>query len=102
MRSLKQLAGYTDHGTIQNPLSVSERLQCCIVAFRVMRNNLEALNVDLQDFFLQLYNLLLEYRPDRFVVEYSVVYLFASMAFAYPHLQLIGCIIALIVICKVI
>ncbi|XP_074569211.1 nucleolar complex-associated protein 3 [Curcuma longa] len=65
MRCLKQLAGYSDHGTIQNPLSVSERLQCCIVTFRVMRNNLEALNVDLQDFFVQLYNLLLEYRPDR-------------------------------------
>ncbi|KAG6499254.1 nucleolar complex protein 3 homolog isoform X1 [Zingiber officinale] len=65
MRCLKQLAGYSDHGTIQNPLSVSERLQCCIVAFRVMRNNLEALNIDLQDFFVQLYNLLLEYRPDR-------------------------------------
>jgi hypothetical protein len=24
------------------------------------------LNVDLQDFFVQLYNLILEYRPDRF------------------------------------
>ncbi|GJN13151.1 hypothetical protein PR202_ga31489 [Eleusine coracana subsp. coracana] len=46
-------------------LSVSERLQCCIVAFKVWRSNLEALNVDLQDFFVQLYNLILEYRPDR-------------------------------------
>ncbi|KAK4722407.1 hypothetical protein R3W88_012640 [Solanum pinnatisectum] len=46
-------------------LTVSERLQCCIVAFRVMRNNLDALNVDLQDFFVQLYNLLIEYRPGR-------------------------------------
>ncbi|KAL2328637.1 hypothetical protein Fmac_022064 [Flemingia macrophylla] len=46
-------------------LTVSERLQCCLVAFKVMRNNLDALNVDLQDFFLHLYNLVLEYRPGR-------------------------------------
>ncbi|XP_055834056.1 nucleolar complex-associated protein 3 [Solanum dulcamara] len=46
-------------------LTVSERLQCCIVAFRVMRNNLDALNVDLQDFFVQFYNLIIEYRPGR-------------------------------------
>ncbi|XP_072978167.1 nucleolar complex-associated protein 3 [Typha angustifolia] len=65
---LKKLAGYSDrHDGIshQNSLSVSERLQCCVVAFRVMRSNLDALNVDLQDFFVQLYNLILEYRPDR-------------------------------------
>ncbi|XP_073061583.1 nucleolar complex-associated protein 3-like [Primulina eburnea] len=36
-------------------LSVSEWLRCCIVAFKVMRNNLDAL----------FYNLLLEYRPGR-------------------------------------
>lgn len=48
-------------------LTVTERLRCCIVAFKVMRNNLDALNVDLQDFFVQLYNLILEYRPGRFV-----------------------------------
>ncbi|XP_057978054.1 nucleolar complex-associated protein 3 [Malania oleifera] len=46
-------------------LTVSERLQCCIVAFKVMRNNLDALNVDLKEFFVQLYNLILEYRPGR-------------------------------------
>ncbi|KAF7824419.1 nucleolar complex protein 3-like protein [Senna tora] len=46
-------------------LTVSQRLQCCIVAFKVMRNNLDALNVDLQDFFVHLYNLILEYRPGR-------------------------------------
>ncbi|KAF8037855.1 hypothetical protein BT93_B0637 [Corymbia citriodora subsp. variegata] len=46
-------------------LTVSERLRCCIIAFKVMRNNLDALNVDLQDFFIQLYNLILEYRPGR-------------------------------------
>uniref|UniRef100_A0A453K242 CCAAT-binding factor domain-containing protein n=1 Tax=Aegilops tauschii subsp. strangulata TaxID=200361 RepID=A0A453K242_AEGTS len=65
---LKKLSGYTDHqGEIppDNTLSVSERLQCCIVAFKVWRSNLEALNVDLQDFFVQFYNLILEYRPDR-------------------------------------
>ncbi|KAK8490947.1 hypothetical protein V6N13_031781 [Hibiscus sabdariffa] len=49
---------------VQN-LTVSERLRCCIVAFKVMRSNLDALNVDLQDFFVQLYNLVLEYRPGR-------------------------------------
>lgn len=48
-------------------LTVSERLRCCLVAFKVMRSNLNALNVDLQDFFVQLYNLILEYRPGRFV-----------------------------------
>ncbi|XP_020890871.1 nucleolar complex protein 3 homolog isoform X2 [Arabidopsis lyrata subsp. lyrata] len=46
-------------------LTVSERLRCCLVAFKVMRSNLNALNVDLQDFFVQLYNLILEYRPGR-------------------------------------
>ncbi|CAM8995964.1 unnamed protein product [Rhodiola kirilowii] len=46
-------------------LSVSERLRCCIVAFKVMRSNLYALNVDLHDFSVQLYNLILEYRPGR-------------------------------------
>ncbi|XP_010056555.2 nucleolar complex protein 3 homolog [Eucalyptus grandis] len=46
-------------------VTVSERLRCCIIAFKVMRNNLDALNVDLQDFFVQLYNLILEYRPGR-------------------------------------
>lgn len=68
MGCLKKLAGFGDHfdgSSSQSCLSVSERLQCCIVAFRVMRNNLDALNVDLQEFFVQLYNLLLEYKPDR-------------------------------------
>ncbi|KAF0892020.1 hypothetical protein E2562_012493, partial [Oryza meyeriana var. granulata] len=64
---LKKLSGYTDHHSEKHDstLSVSERLQCCIVAFKVWRSNLEALNVDLQDFFVQLFNLILEYRPDR-------------------------------------
>lgn len=67
MMCLKRLAGYSENhdGSLQNCLSVSERLQCCIVAFRVMRSNLDALNVDLQEFFVQLYNLMLEYRPGR-------------------------------------
>lgn len=46
-------------------LTVSERLRCCIVTFKIMRNNLDALNVDLQDFFVQLYSIILEYRPGR-------------------------------------
>ncbi|KAF8389467.1 hypothetical protein HHK36_026162 [Tetracentron sinense] len=67
MTSLKTLAcgGSNSDGSPGNCLTVSERLRCCIVAFKVMRNNLDALNVDLQDFFAQFYNLLLEYRPDR-------------------------------------
>ncbi|KAM7269130.1 hypothetical protein ACFE04_024627 [Oxalis oulophora] len=48
-----------------NYLTVSERIRCCIVAFKVMKSNLDALNVDLQDFFVQLYNVILEYRPGR-------------------------------------
>lgn len=69
MGCLKKLAGYSDNhdGSSKSNFSVSECLQCCIVAFKVMRSNLDALNVDLQEFFVQLYNLLLEYRPDRFV-----------------------------------
>ncbi|KAI3889184.1 hypothetical protein MKX03_024638 [Papaver bracteatum] len=67
MNSLKKLAsGGTDlDSTYENGLTVSERLRCCIVAFKVMRNNLDALNIDLHEFFIQLYNLMLEYRPDR-------------------------------------
>ncbi|KAM0063566.1 putative nucleolar complex-associated protein [Helianthus debilis subsp. tardiflorus] len=70
MKYLRKLAGGSDD--VKNPsdrvssrLTVTERLRCCIVAFKVMRNNLDALNVDLQDFFIQLYNLILEYRPVR-------------------------------------
>ncbi|GMI85129.1 NucleOlar Complex associated 3 [Hibiscus trionum] len=69
MNYLKRLAARGSNSDsssqkVQN-LTVSERLRCCIVAFKVMRNNLDALNVDLQDFFVQLYNLALEYRPGR-------------------------------------
>ena len=71
MNYLKRLAARgsnSDSSTqkVQN-LTVPERLRCCIVAFKVMRSNLDALNVDLQDFFVQLYNLVLEYRPGRLV-----------------------------------
>uniref|UniRef100_A0A1D1YM11 Nucleolar complex protein 3 n=1 Tax=Anthurium amnicola TaxID=1678845 RepID=A0A1D1YM11_9ARAE len=67
MGCLKKLSGLggSQDAPPENCLSVSERLQCCIVAFKVMRNNLDALNIDLQDFYGHLYNLLLEYRPDR-------------------------------------
>ncbi|KAL3738851.1 hypothetical protein ACJRO7_020255 [Eucalyptus globulus] len=66
MNYLKKLAcsgGKSDNSG--KCVTVSERLRCCIIAFKVMRNNLDALNVDLQDFFVQLYNLILEYRPGR-------------------------------------
>ncbi|KAF9587726.1 hypothetical protein IFM89_004703 [Coptis chinensis] len=67
MNSLKMLASGVSNSesSPESRLTVSERLRCCIVAFKVMRNNLDALNVDLQEFFVQLYNLILEYRPDR-------------------------------------
>lgn len=70
MNYLKRLAsGGSNSGdsSQKNCFTVSERLQCCIVAFKVMRSNLDALNVDLNDFFVQLYNLILEYRPGRLV-----------------------------------
>ncbi|TQE08763.1 hypothetical protein C1H46_005611 [Malus baccata] len=63
---LKKLASACcDSENTSKCLTVSERLHCCIVAFKVMRSNLDALNVDLQDFFVQLYNIILEYRPGR-------------------------------------
>ncbi|KAE8009055.1 hypothetical protein FH972_005512 [Carpinus fangiana] len=69
MNYLKKLAsGGSNPGNSQknfNCFTISERLQCCIVAFKVMKSNLDALNVDLQDFFVQLYNLILDYRPGR-------------------------------------
>ncbi|GFQ07978.1 nucleolar complex protein 3 homolog, partial [Phtheirospermum japonicum] len=69
MHSLRKLAGNgrkaEDSSESSCQLTVSERLRCCIVAFKVMRNNLDALNVDLQEFFIQFYNLILEYRPGR-------------------------------------
>lgn len=65
MSILKKLANNDGDASSESCLTVSERLQCCIVAFKVMKSNLDALNVDLHDFFVRLYNLLLEYRPDR-------------------------------------
>lgn len=70
MNYLKRLASSGDSSEKQSQcLTVSERLHCCIVAFKVMRRNLDALNVDLQDFFVQLYNVVLEYRPGRLVLK---------------------------------
>lgn len=74
MNHLKKLAGAGSDTSSPSEkcsknLTVTERLQCCVVAFKVMRNNLDALNVDLQDFFVQLYNLILEYRPGRLVLK---------------------------------
>ena len=71
MNCLRKLAcgSSNSDGSCNKLLTVSERLRCCIVAFKVMRNNLEALNVDLQEFFIQLYNLSIEYRPGRLVSD---------------------------------
>ncbi|XP_057818139.2 nucleolar complex-associated protein 3 isoform X2 [Cryptomeria japonica] len=49
----------------QLELTVLERLRCCIVAFKIVRSNLDALNIDLREFFVQLYNILLECKPER-------------------------------------
>ncbi|KAL6546976.1 hypothetical protein OROMI_022697 [Orobanche minor] len=69
MNSLRKLAGsgrvLEDASENPSQLTMSERLHCCVVAFKVMKNNLDALNVDLHDFFVQFYNLILEYRPGR-------------------------------------
>ncbi|XP_022717551.1 nucleolar complex protein 3 homolog isoform X3 [Durio zibethinus] len=71
MNYLKRLAarGSNSDSSAQKvqTLTVSERLRCCIVAFRVMRSNLDALNIDLQEFFVQLYNIVLEYRPGSLI-----------------------------------
>lgn len=56
----------TRSGTcLQLMLTVPERLRCCIVAFKIVRSNLDALNIDLREFFVQLYNLLLDWEPER-------------------------------------
>ncbi|KAL9227072.1 hypothetical protein vseg_002809 [Gypsophila vaccaria] len=66
LKHLKILASGSSARTAEkSALTVSERLECCIVAFKVMRKNLDALNVDLQDFFIHLYNLIVEFRPGR-------------------------------------
>eukprot|EP00252_Welwitschia_mirabilis_P011572 TRINITY_DN25857_c0_g1_i1.p1 TRINITY_DN25857_c0_g1~~TRINITY_DN25857_c0_g1_i1.p1 ORF type:complete len:838 (+),score=199.89 TRINITY_DN25857_c0_g1_i1:191-2704(+) len=46
-------------------LTVPERLRCCVVAFKILRSNLDALNIDLREFYVELYNLLLECQPER-------------------------------------
>lgn len=87
MNYLRKLAGggSDSNGSLENsskPLTVSERLQCCIVAFKVMKSNLDALNIDLQDFFAQLYSLILEYRPGRYL------YLLSNFFFAMKSMKL--------------
>jgi nucleolar complex protein 3 len=60
----------TRSGTcLQLKLTVPERLKCCIVAFKIVRSNLDALNIDLREFFVQLYNILLDCEPERFYLE---------------------------------
>jgi len=60
----------TRSGTcLQLKLTVPERLKCCIVAFKIVRSNLDALNIDLREFFVQLYNILLDSEPERFYLE---------------------------------
>ncbi|KAL2653880.1 hypothetical protein R1flu_022008 [Riccia fluitans] len=38
--------------------TVWERLQCCIIAFKIVKNNMDALNIDLREFYVRFYNLL--------------------------------------------
>lgn len=49
----------------EDMLTVGERLQCCMVAFKIVRSNLDALTIDLRDFYVQLYNLLFEFNSVR-------------------------------------
>ncbi|KAH9603623.1 hypothetical protein KSS87_006508 [Heliosperma pusillum] len=66
MKHLNILAsGSSARNMEKSLLTVSERIECCIVAFKIMRKNLDALNVDLQDFYIHLYNLIVEFRPGR-------------------------------------
>lgn len=39
---------------------VWERLQCCTVAFKIVRINMDALNIDLREFYTLFYNLLID------------------------------------------
>ncbi|KAL3715922.1 hypothetical protein ACJRO7_007646 [Eucalyptus globulus] len=64
-RDLRQVRNAVWRQTVQENVYRLGKTCCCIIAFKVMRNNLDALNVDLQDFFVQLYNLILEYSPGR-------------------------------------
>jgi nucleolar complex protein 3 len=41
-------------------LTPEEQLQCCVAAFRIVKGALDALNVDLRDFYVRLYQLLWE------------------------------------------
>lgn len=41
-------------------LTPDEQLQCCVAAFRIVKGALDALNVDLRDFYVRLYQLLPE------------------------------------------
>lgn len=67
---LKRLAGGmgpSSGGEVQNsiPLGFTDRLHCCVVAFKIVRSNLDALNIDLRDFYVALYNLLLSHKVTR-------------------------------------
>lgn len=57
-----------------NLLSVGERLQCCIIAFKIVRSNMDALNIDLREFYVRLYNLLLEFNSLRDEEKYGEVF----------------------------
>lgn len=54
----------TDHDDL---LTVGERLQCCMIAFKIVRSNLDALNIDLREFYVQLYNLVFEFNSIRLI-----------------------------------
>ena len=41
------------------PLTFIDRIHCCVVAFKIVRSNLDALNIDLRDFYVTFYNILL-------------------------------------------
>ncbi|KAK9153062.1 hypothetical protein Sjap_000542 [Stephania japonica] len=96
MKCLKTLASCAENTDAppENCLTVSECLRCCIVAFKIMRNNLDALNVDLHEFYVRLYNLLLEYRPDS--CSYSVL----VFPVFYLHALYLKCFLASVQFCQ--
>lgn len=68
-------------------LTVGERLQCCMVAFKIVRSNLDALTIDLRDFYVQLYNLLFEFNSVRHNIKYSKVFAEALQVMLWDNRQ---------------
>ncbi|CAM6103085.1 unnamed protein product [Calypogeia fissa] len=61
LRVLQVLAkGGKEADDSEGTVSVWERLQCCTVAFKIVRINMDALNIDLREFYTLFYKLLID------------------------------------------